>query len=1259
MRNLKKFLALVLATLMVLSMAVITSAADTDNEADYTITASASHLAALGILKGDGNSLNLEGGVTRYQAALFFVQAMTGKTDTSIWNADKSVYFSDVPEYGTAVDYAYGLNVIAGRGNGIFDYNGSIIYQDLLAMAVRALGYATEDTMYPQGYILAAQKLELTKYIDSSVGFKDELTRGETAQIIWKMLNTQIAINDPLTGAPIYPGNTGLTEDLFDKDFSSQRTTLLIEAGFADDKIETYVAQFIAADDDKDDDYEEDTVVLGNNEYILEAADLGITAETKKSSYLGLPITLYINCDAEKFQEEYDDGDANVVFTSGNEYTVVENLGDEGKIKVVVNESNMDKTYVSLNGTKFVNSKYYVEVNTWDDEFGWGLATDSEVADAFASFLYSNKAYVGAEDNYYVENWGANVNALNTYGKVAYCVTDEVVAVDAATGELAEEGDEVVEKILVEVLYTPYKFGQYNVLTLKDATTSKDADYATYTDGFGTATYLFGTDKRVYETTASVSKSNGTLAKTLVVEGEDIESGDFMFYDYKEADNVLTVVKNCGTFANGRLTGHSSNKETVKIGGVNYKFGFDGLFSATNLSYDDVSATLESQYINKLEKGKNNVKYLSVDGKIVYIGEPDEDGVATGAFEFVIATTDASVMYDLLEMEDEDAYTNALTDDAVYVDDDGYVAIAVLDTATGEWKLASLKTLAVSYDATKEEFNDAVDVATYAEFNEIGTLNNTNGAQTKYNKAVAALSTNIFALISEDDGVYKLGTVGATLPVLVDEKPTSVSKPAGYDSMTDDEIAANEAATAYKTYLENLETYNDTVAEYEEDYAAYVAAAYAPFATAPNDNGITFSTAGRTNYLYIPGTEEDVVDDEGAVTGVTYDSSRFTTNDSTVIVVVCGDGSVAVRKGVTASKTFDYTVAAGINTVLAASENLIVLATNNYAVTTKAMTTRALGEELDVWGNVNVAVTTQYYISLPSTGVETNVNDDGEKEYTISDIWSVKEQKLVDLVTTSSSLANHAKTAGNMLQLSAKDVLSTYTTKSWGGASISTLLTAWKFGTSTPIAHFFGTAPNKGSATKTATVSSAVDSTITFEDAETIEIVIGTTTKWSSKYATALTGYALNLNLSSVDPEEYDFSRMILATAVGTPLKVADNSVDYKYYADFADYGVDFIDAETVEGVDYYYVTFPYSEEINNDFSEPTEGVYNQFMIDKSGTYLLVPEMDADDGDYTGAATVKYFNPMVAYGSTGLSSRVTLKMVVANQLVNATVTAAK
>ena len=80
-------------------------------------------------------------------------------------------------------------------------------------MAVRALGYETADMSYPYGYILAAQKLGLTENVDL-VNYKAALNRGETAQIIWDMLDTEVAVIDPLTDKVLYPTETGLTDAL-------------------------------------------------------------------------------------------------------------------------------------------------------------------------------------------------------------------------------------------------------------------------------------------------------------------------------------------------------------------------------------------------------------------------------------------------------------------------------------------------------------------------------------------------------------------------------------------------------------------------------------------------------------------------------------------------------------------------------------------------------------------------------------------------------------------------------------------------------------------------------------------------------------------------------------------------------------------------------------------------------------------------------------------------------------------------------------
>ena len=292
MRNLKKFLALVMAMLMIFSMAAITTWAADDADSDYI--EAAQHLAALSIMKGDEHgNLNLANGVTRYQAALFFVQALTGRTDVNTWNAEKkSTIFSDVPEYGTAIDYAYSMKLILGRGNGVYGYNDPITYQDMLVMAVRALGYETENMSYPYGYIVAAQTLELTEDVDN-INFKAELTRGETAQIIWNMLNTEIAFVDPLTNDIVYPGQEDTTPyGLLIAPKTVERTTLLEKAGYADGKLEGWITEFVEKDDKDEDSV--DTVELAytyikddqivSDTVTVAAADLGITEDTPKAA---------------------------------------------------------------------------------------------------------------------------------------------------------------------------------------------------------------------------------------------------------------------------------------------------------------------------------------------------------------------------------------------------------------------------------------------------------------------------------------------------------------------------------------------------------------------------------------------------------------------------------------------------------------------------------------------------------------------------------------------------------------------------------------------------------------------------------------------------------------------------------------------------------------------------------------------------------------------------------------------------------------
>lgn len=762
MRNFKKFLALVMATLMILSAAVITTGAA--DKADYTDAAQ--HLVALKIMKGDekGN-LMLDNGVTRYQAALFFAQTLSGETKVEVWNADKtSTAFKDVTEYGTAIDYVYGRKVVAGRGNGVFGPNDPITYQDMLVMAVRALGYETEDMSYPYGYILAAQKLKLTDNVEN-VNYKAALTRGETAQIIWDMLNTVIAVEDPINGKILYPDDKGLTETIADK--AIERKTMLVDSGYADGEINATITAFVAAADDDD----VDTVKIvgtyntgkqdkdGNDIYAdvemeIAVADLGLT-DVAKSEYLGRDVTIFVDEAAADFEKDYDviadDSDAAVVYADFETYTVVENLGNAGNIKW--DESNKTLT---LDGTKFKNDGKAYNINLYTfvekNDKGWTAANLDDLTD---NFVYTSKdGYVGD----------------NTYGKVEYYV------VDGGKGEADT----------LNVYYTEYSFGQYFNRTIKYQPTSKDASFVTVasyvsnqTKNFdGDDTYfeerLVSSNTKITDGTKSVSKSAGEDAMNTKLAGESVKSGDFMFYNYNKLDNVLTVAQ-VGSFKEGRLTSFNANKETVKIDGANkdvaFKGAFDFQFGNSNSLYENYAAAIKG-FVNDLEAGKNNVKYIELDGNVVYMEKTSSSSNNDeNSFDFVIATTDPAKMADLIDVKEAD-YPDELTK-GVYLDDNGYVGIAVLDTATGKWKLASVKNFYYgTFDADKTEFKSKLDLGETAKYYDM--IGDTYNKKADFEACADALNgAAIFFVVNEKDGVYDLAAVPAynsgndTTPTLV------------------------------------------------------------------------------------------------------------------------------------------------------------------------------------------------------------------------------------------------------------------------------------------------------------------------------------------------------------------------------------------------------------------------------------------------------------------------------------------------------------
>lgn len=198
MRNFKKFLALVLAMMMVVGGMVTVSAAEETVAAEYDYTAAAEALADLGIVKGTSDDVidfALEDKVVRYQMALLVARIMTGEVDDTYWNkvVENTTPFDDVTKYYGAIAYVADNEIVEGKGwipgvgDNCFDPEGAITYEQALTMAVRALGY--KQLVYPTGFVNTAKELGLTDGLEELAG-DTQLTRGQMFQIIYNLFFT-------------------------------------------------------------------------------------------------------------------------------------------------------------------------------------------------------------------------------------------------------------------------------------------------------------------------------------------------------------------------------------------------------------------------------------------------------------------------------------------------------------------------------------------------------------------------------------------------------------------------------------------------------------------------------------------------------------------------------------------------------------------------------------------------------------------------------------------------------------------------------------------------------------------------------------------------------------------------------------------------------------------------------------------------------------------------------------------------------------
>ena len=201
MRNLKKFLALILAMVMAFSMMMTANAAHVgtqySDEADVTpaFSEAVEVLTGMGVFQGDSGSFRPASNITRAEVAAIIYRLVTGDTGTDKMDLYTTRHpFTDVRSdawYAGYVGYLYNAKIIKGTTTTTFNPAGNVTGYEVLAMILRAVGYDKNDEFTGGTWRVevgsTATELGILRDIDST-HYGDTLNLASRRDVVASML---------------------------------------------------------------------------------------------------------------------------------------------------------------------------------------------------------------------------------------------------------------------------------------------------------------------------------------------------------------------------------------------------------------------------------------------------------------------------------------------------------------------------------------------------------------------------------------------------------------------------------------------------------------------------------------------------------------------------------------------------------------------------------------------------------------------------------------------------------------------------------------------------------------------------------------------------------------------------------------------------------------------------------------------------------------------------------------------------------------
>ena len=218
----RKFLSLVLALVMMMSLVTINAGAKefTDGK-DITYDEAVDVISTVGVVDGYANgSFNPGGNLTRGAAAKIICNLILGPTTAAELHADTAPY-RDVPishDFAGYIAYCQKEGIISGYADGSFRPGGTLTGYAFMKMLLGALGYDSEIEQYtgPNWSINVAKRaigIKLNKGLEKTFNGVDYITREEACLYAFNTLQADMVqygsrITTTINGAQVTVGNS-------------------------------------------------------------------------------------------------------------------------------------------------------------------------------------------------------------------------------------------------------------------------------------------------------------------------------------------------------------------------------------------------------------------------------------------------------------------------------------------------------------------------------------------------------------------------------------------------------------------------------------------------------------------------------------------------------------------------------------------------------------------------------------------------------------------------------------------------------------------------------------------------------------------------------------------------------------------------------------------------------------------------------------------------------------------------------------------